>query len=129
MFIISTLLRGNTSREIPSDAILTDPNFHHAKLAACCCVALGKAHCATIHTLEGHDPLPSSYAFGSIPVTRQVAQMLFDVPHHMAASIQEGENTEKFRLSADLTLIQAENYAASISDLAEGKVALLPDVL
>ena len=91
---------------------------------------MGKAHYATIHTLEGDDPLPSSYAFGSILVTRKVAQMLFAVPHHMAASIQEGETNEKFRLSADLTLIQVENYAASISDLVEGnKVALLPDVL
>ena len=54
--------------------------------------------------------------------------MLFDVPHHMAASIQEGETNEKFRLSTDLTLIQADTHAASLSDLAEGKVALL-DVL
>ena len=129
MFIISTLLRGNTTRDVPSDAILTDPNFQHAKLAACCSVALGKAHCATVHTPEGDDPLPSSYAFGSVPVTRQVAQMLFEVPHHMAPRIEEGETNERFKLSTDMTLIQAENYAASISDLAEGKVALLPDVL
>ena len=113
--------------EIPSDAILMDPNFHHSKLAACCCVALGKAH--SVHTLEGDDSLPSSYAFGSIPVTNQVAQLLFDVPHHMSSRMEEGETNERFKLSVDLTLAQAENYAASISDLAEGKIPLMPDVL
>merc|ERR1739845_67255 len=58
--------------------------FSHAKLAAHCCVALGKAHCAAVHT-EGDLLLMSAYSRGSVPVERQLAQMLFEVPHHMNA--------------------------------------------
>lgn len=55
--------------------------FVHAKLAANCCVALGKAHCAVVHT-EGDLLLMSAYNRGLVPVERQLAQMLHEIPHH-----------------------------------------------
>ena len=64
--------------------------FNHARLAANCCVALGKAHCAAVHT-EGDLLLMSAYSRGSVPVERQLAQMLFEVPHHMKVGGPGGE--------------------------------------
>mmetsp|Transcript_30706 Transcript_30706/g.34999 ORF Transcript_30706/g.34999 Transcript_30706/m.34999 type:complete len:731 (+) Transcript_30706:98-2290(+) len=52
------------------------------KLAANCCIILGKAHCAAIHT-EGDLLLMSMYERGLVPEERQLAQMLYEVPHHI----------------------------------------------
>ena len=46
-----------------------------ARLAATCCVTLGKAHCAAIHT-EGDLLLMSLYERGTVPEERQLAQTL-----------------------------------------------------
>ena len=92
MLILSTYFRSYSSflRNIqPQDTNeqfksykVGGPAFIHARLASNCCVALGKAHCAAVHT-EGDMLLMSAYSRGSVPVQRQLAQMLFEVPHHM----------------------------------------------
>jgi len=118
--------------------------FYHAKLAANCCVALGKAHCAAVHT-EGDLLLMSAYSRGSVPVERQLAQMLFEVPHHMkvmnSAAVQtgngagEGNGVGASQLSqqqqqqydgeftlTELSMQQAEDLASSIKALDDGQI-------
>jgi hypothetical protein len=96
-----------------------------AKLAAMCCVTLGKAHCAAIHT-EGDLLLMSLYERGTVPEERQVAQMLHEVPHH-ARITKTADPTiiepskEVFALK-QLTLPQAEELARSIKAVADGKL-------
>lgn len=111
--------------------------FHHAKLAANCCVALGKAHCAAVHT-EGDLLLMSAYSRGSVPIERQLAQMLFEVPHHMKVmntatnnSCANGDATQaqqqqhfdsaEFTLT-ELSMQQAEDLASSITALDDGRI-------
>jgi hypothetical protein len=102
------------------------PNERTAvKLAAMCCVTLGKAHCAAIHT-EGDLLLMSLYERGTVPEERQVAQMLHEVPHHARItktadpSIVE-PSKEVFALK-QLNLPQAEELARSIKEVADGKL-------
>lgn len=106
--------------------------FYHAKLAANCCVALGKAHCAAVHT-EGDLLLMSAYSRGSVPIERQLAQMLFEVPHHMkvmppaAAGAGNGPGEGQQQYDAEFTLTelsmqQAEDLASSIKALDDGKI-------
>ena len=90
--------------------------FVHARLASNCCVALGKAHCAAVHT-EGDMLLMSAYSRGSVPVQRQLAQMLFEVPHHMKVDQQHDEFT-----LTELSMQQAEDLASSIKALDDGKI-------
>mmetsp|Transcript_16292 Transcript_16292/g.26583 ORF Transcript_16292/g.26583 Transcript_16292/m.26583 type:complete len:136 (+) Transcript_16292:3-410(+) len=112
--------------------------FYHAKLAANCCVALGKAHCAAVHT-EGDLLLMSAYSRGSVPVERQLAQMLFEVPHHMkvmkpsavqnngagegsgGGQHQQQQFDGEFTLT-ELSMQQAEDLASSIKGLDDGKI-------
>ena len=104
--------------------------FHHAKLASNCCVALGKAYCASVHT-EGDLLLMSAYSRGSVPVERQLAQMLFEVPHHMrvintastgnAPSGDAQQHDVEFTLT-ELSMQQAEDLASSIKSLDDGKI-------
>jgi hypothetical protein len=90
-----------------------------------CCVTLGKAHCAAIHT-EGDLLLMSLYERGTVPEERQVAQMLHEVPHHARITntadptITE-PSKEAFALK-QLTLPQAEELARSIKAVADGKL-------
>ena len=103
--------------------------FFHARLAANCCVALGKAHCAAIHT-EGDLLLMSAYSRGSVPVERQLAQMLFEVPHHMKvippsaqSNVGAGENTQDVEFTlTELSMQQAEDLASSIKALDDGEI-------
>ena len=111
----SSFLRGETptmmtegEKEEPFKSYKVGGNaFYHAKLAANCCVALGKAHCAAVHT-EGDLLLMSAYSRGSVPVERQLAQMLFEVPHHMkvmstnVANAWEGGSTTTATVCAEL---------------------------
>ncbi|KAG7368468.1 hypothetical protein IV203_031211 [Nitzschia inconspicua] len=96
-----------------------------ASLAAQCCVTLGKAHCAAIHT-EGDLQLMSMYERGTVPEERQVAQMLHEVPHHTRITKTDDPtivepNKEVFALR-QLTLPQAEELAKSIKAVADGKL-------
>jgi len=105
--------------------------FYHAKLASNCCVALGKAYCASVHT-EGDLLLMSAYSRGSVPVERQLAQMLFEVPHHMrvintattagiVTSEAQVQHDVEFTLT-ELSMQQAEDLASSIKSLDDGKI-------
>ena len=93
-----------------------------AKLAATCCVTLGKAHCAAIHT-EGDLLLMSMYERGTVPEERQLAQMLHEVPHHARVTKTNDPtivdpSMEVFALK-QLTLPQAEDLAKSVKALAD----------
>lgn len=96
-----------------------------ANLAAMCCVTLGKAHCAAIHT-EGDLLLMSMYERGTVPEERQVAQMLHEVPHH--ARVTKTNDPTIVQPSKEvfgprqLTLSQAEELAKSIKLVADGQL-------
>lgn len=94
---------------------------HAAKRAAVCCLTLGKSYCAAIHT-EGDLLLMSLYERGTVPEDRQLAQMLFEVPHHVRATVVEDPTIitkqEVFALK-HMTLPQAEELSTRIKTLAE----------
>lgn len=95
-----------------------------AKLAATCCLTLGKSYCAAIHT-EGDLLLMSLYDRGTVPEERQLAQMLLEVPHHARSTKTEDPTIvtpgkEVFTLK-QMTLPQAEELAAAIAALAAGQ--------
>jgi len=93
-----------------------------AKLAATCCVTLGKAHCAAVHT-EGDLLLMSRYERGTVPEESQLAQMLHEVPHHARVTKPNDPtfvdpSMEVFALK-QLTLPQAEELAKAVKALAD----------
>ena len=94
-----------------------------AKLAAMCCVTLGKAHCAAIHT-EGDLLLMSMYDRGTVPEERQVAQMLHEVPHHARVTKTNDptivQPSKEVFAPRQLNLAQAEELAKSFKLVAEG---------
>jgi len=94
------------------------------RLAAQCCMTLGKAHCAAMHT-EGDLLLMSMYDRGTVPEERQVAQMLVEVPHHVRVTKTDDPtivepSKEVFSLK-QMALSQAEEMAHSIQNLAVGR--------
>jgi len=111
MYIIRDFFQAHVSTN------LSDTSLHHAKLAANCCIAFGKAHCAGFH-VEGE------WTFGSVSISMQVAQMLFQVPHHevMKTKLDANETSEIFKLTSDMTMEQAENLSKVITSLAEGNI-------
>ena len=114
---------GNTTEWAFPDVSSNEKNA--ANLAAQCCVTLGKAHCAAIHT-EGDLQLMSMYQRGSVPEERQMAQMLFEVPHHARVTKTNDPtivdpSKEVFALR-QLTLVEAEELAMSIKAVADGRL-------
>lgn len=95
--------------------------FIHARLASNCCVALGKAHCAAVHT-DGDMLLMSAYSRGSVPVQRQLAQMLFEIPHHMKNINSTSDQNDAEFILTELSMQQAEDLASSIKALDDGKI-------
>uniref|UniRef100_A0A7S2K2M9 Uncharacterized protein n=1 Tax=Leptocylindrus danicus TaxID=163516 RepID=A0A7S2K2M9_9STRA len=106
--------------------------YVHARLAANCCVTLGKAHCAIVHT-EGDLLLMSAYNRGAVPIERQGAQMLFEVPHHTRVSTAsmdpedetggaEGEQSSEFFTLTELSMQESEHLAKLIKNLCDGKM-------
>eukprot|EP00980_Cylindrotheca_fusiformis_P001201 scaffold328_cov130-Cylindrotheca_fusiformis.AAC.15 len=96
-----------------------------AKQAAVCCLTLGKAHCAAIHT-EGDLQLMSLYERGIVPEERQVAQMLLEVPHHVRITntpdptiVDPSKEVFAYR---ELDLAQAEELAKSVMLVADGRI-------
>jgi hypothetical protein len=85
--------------------------YQRAQLAANICIALGKSHCALVHT-EGDLLLMSSYHQGRVPEGRQLAQMLYEVPYRAR---------DVWPLT-ELSLNQAEELAKMIKDLTEGRM-------
>ena len=85
----------------------------HAKRAAACCVTLGKAYCAAVHT-EGDLMLMSLYERGTVPEERQLAQMLYEIPYHICTNAEQ----ETFVLQQK-SLPLAEDLATAIKDLSD----------
>ena len=129
MFILSTYFRQYASSlrdQRPSKELrIGSDAYDHAKLAAHCCVALGKAHCASVHT-EGDLLLMSAYSRGSVPVERQLAQMLFEIPHHINRNNQDGNASQQIPeaefILTELSMQQSEDLASSIYALDNGKI-------
>ena len=129
----SAILRDSPDGIMPMSA-RSDPHFLHAKKAANCCVNLGKAHCAIVHT-EADDLLMSAYSNGAVPIERQLAQMLHEVPHHTSLptspankeSADGGDVTPSrevvFTLT-ELSLQHAERLSMSILALSNGRIVL-----
>ncbi|KAL3911765.1 MAG: hypothetical protein SGILL_007153 [Bacillariaceae sp.] len=96
-----------------------------ASLAAQCCVTLGKAHCAAIHT-EGDLQLMSMYERGTVPEERQVAQMLHEVPHYSRVTKTDDptvvDPSKEVFAVRQLSLPQAEELARAIKAVADGKL-------
>jgi hypothetical protein len=95
------------------------------KLAASCCLTLGKSYCAAIHT-EGDLLLMSLYDRGTVPEERQLAQMLMEVPHHTRSTKTDDPTVvlpgkEVFTLK-QMTLSQAEELATVITTIAAGQM-------
>jgi hypothetical protein len=75
----------------------------------------------------------SAYSRGSVPIERQLAQMLFEVPHHMKVINPSQLNSNggpnkagvydhaEFTLT-ELSMQQAEDLASSIKSLDDGKI-------
>ncbi|GAX27813.1 hypothetical protein FisN_13Hh080 [Fistulifera solaris] len=109
------------SHELPwahPEISLQEKSF--ARLAATCCINLGKSYCAAMHT-EGDLLLMSQYERGTVPEERQLAQLLYEVPHHVRITRTDDPtivdpSKEVFALR-QMTLPQAEELAASIKAL------------
>jgi hypothetical protein len=99
---------------------ITPDETKAARLAASCCLTLGKSHCAAIHT-EGDLLLMSMYERGSVPEERQLAQMLHEIPFHTRATVTDDPATIEFVLT-HMSLPQAEELARSITALAAGRL-------
>ncbi len=116
--------------ELPLETYMGDPNYFHSKLAANCCVALAKAYSAG--SAPSHDSSEPSTSLGSsnglsLPVSSQVAKLLFEVPHHMSIKVSdaaEGEKKETFKLTTEMTYKIAEDLASSITALTMGKIEI-----
>jgi hypothetical protein len=104
---------------------ITPDETKAVRLAASCCLTLGKSHCAAIHT-EGDLLLMSLYERGTVPEERQLAQMLHEIPFHTRATVTDDPTTidpsrEVFALT-HTSLPQAEELARSITALAAGRL-------
>ena len=98
----------------------------YARKAANCCVVLGKAYCAAVHT-EGDLMLMALYERGNVPEERQLAQMLYEIPYHICRvntnGNSDGSGNPKVTMN-DFVLQQksmplSEDLANAIKDLAE----------
>ena len=139
LYIVACFFRnqgGDIAKNSPDGilpmSIRSDPEFLHAKKAANCCVNLGKAHCAIVHT-EADDLLMSAYSNGAVPMERQLAQMLHEIPHHtslpttpannqMAEGGDVASSSEFVFTLTELSLQHAERLATSILALSQGRV-------
>jgi hypothetical protein len=97
------------------------PNERHlAKRSAVCCLTLGKSYCAAMHT-EGDLLLMSLYERGTVPEERQLAQMLYEVPHHTRTTKRDDPTiiipAEEIFLLKQMTLPQSEELSSKINAL------------
>lgn len=110
-------------RDLANITVSTN-EFRVVKLASTCLVQLGKSHCAAIHT-EGDLQLMSLYERGSVPEERQVAQMLYEIPHHVRVTKVADPtiidpSKEVFALR-QLSLEQALDLARSAKAVLDGQ--------
>mmetsp|Transcript_15790 Transcript_15790/g.34181 ORF Transcript_15790/g.34181 Transcript_15790/m.34181 type:complete len:1143 (-) Transcript_15790:99-3527(-) len=127
--------RVNMARDSPDGTvpshIQSSPEFTHAKKAANCCVNLGKAHCAIVHT-EGDLLLMSAYSNGAVPIERQLAQMLYEIPHYTSVPATldndvtpEGDIIGNYVFTlTEISLHHAELQAKSILALSQGRIII-----
>lgn len=88
-----------------------------AKLAASTCVTLGKAHCALVHT-GGDLLLMSMYEHGNVPEERQLAQMLYEIPHHHPVDSGNPSSTDQVQFKIKtMSMHDAQELAKSIREL------------
>ena len=117
-------LSENGQHSLLFETYMGDPNFFHSKLAANCCIALAKAHSAGANAEDGD----FSHNGGlSLPLSRQVAQLLYEIPHHMALKVPdavEGEKKEIFKLTTEMSLQVADDLASSVTALTDGKIEI-----
>eukprot|EP00934_Nitzschia_sp_Nitz4_P003672 Nitzschia sp. Nitz4//scaffold110_size71422//56770//59455//NITZ4_005882-RA/size71422-augustus-gene-0.14-mRNA-1//1//CDS//3329533113//3662//frame0 len=124
LWIVDRYMEKTIAKEKGWSNGVVSPNEKRAvKLAATCCITLGKTHCAAIHT-EGDLQLMSLYDRGSVPEERQVAQMLHEVAHHVRTTNTTDPtivvpSKEVFALRK-LSLLQAEDLALTIKQIADG---------
>ena len=88
----------------------------YARRAASCCVVLGKAYCAAVHT-GGDLMLMALYERGNVPEERQLAQMLYEIPYHICSVANKP--TMKDFVMQQKSMPLAEDLANAIKDLAE----------
>lgn len=113
---------------------MADPNYFHSKLAANCCVALAKAHCVGTGNNEVIRDDLAQIGGLSLPVQRQVAQLIYEVPHHVAIKVLDtstdgAEKRESFKLTTDLTMEKAEALASSITAVTAGKIDINMNII
>jgi hypothetical protein len=121
--------REKVSRNAASDdwahPEITPQETNAARLAASCCLTLGKSHCAAIHT-EGDLLLMSLYERGTVPEERQLAQMLHEIPFHTRATVTDDptiiEPSQEVFAMKHMSLPQAEELARSITALAAARL-------
>ncbi|GKY95654.1 hypothetical protein MPSEU_000526500 [Mayamaea pseudoterrestris] len=105
---------------------ITKQEAETAKLAASCCLTLGKSHCASVHT-GGDLLLMSQYDRGTVPEERQLAQMFHEVAYHSRLIKPDDDPTlinsgnEMFTVNR-LSLPLAEELAKKITLLSEGQI-------
>lgn len=103
---------------------ITPEEARAAKLTANCCLQLGKAYCAAMHT-DGDLMLMSLYERGTVPEERQLAQLLHEVPYHTRVTKTKDPTivdpaSEVFAV-VQMSLPQAEEFAKSVKALAHGQ--------
>jgi hypothetical protein len=103
-----------------SNPSITRDEVNAARRVAVCCLTLGKSYCAAMHT-EGDLLLMSLYDRGTVPEERQLAQMLYEVPHHVRTTPTDDPTiirpTEETFLLKQLTLPQAEELSIRIKGI------------
>lgn len=105
-----------------SNATITKKEADSAKLAAICCLTLGKSHCASVHT-GGDLLLMSLYERGTVPEERQLAQMFHEVPFHSRITKPDSDPTivdpgNELFVMKQLSLPQSEELAKKIASVA-----------
>ena len=117
--------QNNDTGAVWSNPGITPQELASIKLAANCCLTLGKSHCAAIHT-GGDLLLMSMYERGTVPEERQLAQMLHEVPYHSRTTKTDDPTIvrpeqETFAVK-QLSLPSAEELAQRIKAVAEGQL-------
>ena len=91
--------------------------LHHAILAANCCIALAKAH--SVSQLS-----PEEACSGNVPISRQCAIMLMEMPHFITLKTDDGSEPGYMFKVSSMTLKEAENLGRVIVALSQGDIAV-----
>ena len=100
-----------------STITLQNPAFHHAILAANCCIALAKAHSAAI-LAQG------DVCSGNVPISRQCSIMLMEIPHFITVETDDGNEPGYMFKVSNMTLNEAEDFGRYIASLSQGDIVV-----